>query len=249
MMGILPFGMVTILLLTLVSFKTYPARIWSSKTIAPESTWYGKNNKLSQGIWKPAYHVGTFLGKKGAMLLKRQKSQEVKFTQIDSSLNGRVLNSTTTPQTILLLQNNGNLKQTTNGTESIIYSSQTAPLWAPIKLVYGGNTRCATAEGSNNARITFSPCGIPSRQHWRLAQDGSVLNRGWNSCLDIGADNIPKSNTCNPNKATQKWSWKNGYLRNETGGKRKCLKTKSTWGDHWSSKISDCTGLKMSWNS
>jgi hypothetical protein len=210
--------MVTILLLTLVSFKAYPLKIWSSKTISPESTWEGIGNKLSQSNWKPANHIATFLGRPGAMLFKlKLKQNQIIATHIDSSLNGRVLNSTNIPKTYVLLHNNGTLEHTADGKKSIIYSSsKTAPLWAPIKLMDKGYTRCVTAWGSNNAVITFDPCNRESRQQWRLAKDGSILNRVLNSCLDISADNSPQSNTCNPEKATQKWSWEDGYLRNET---------------------------------
>jgi hypothetical protein len=59
--------------------------------------------------------------------------------------------------------------------------------------------------------------------------------------LDIGANNSSQSNTCDPNKATQKWSWKDGYLRNGIG-KGKCLKVKLAKGDSWSPEFSDCQG-------
>jgi hypothetical protein len=87
------------------------------------------------------------------MLLKlqQQNNQTIKFTQIDSSLYGRVLNPTTIPKTYLILKNNGNLDQVADGKKSIIYSSQTA-------LFNGTSIYCATALGSNNAGITFRPC-------------------------------------------------------------------------------------------
>ncbi len=134
MMGLLTFGMVTILLLTLVSTSTIPLKLWSSNTISPESTWVGRGNQLSQGIWKPANHIATFLGRPGAMLFKLQQQQnnEIIATYIDSSLNGRVLNSTTIPNTFLILQNNGNLEHTADGQQSIIYSSKTAPIRLPL---------------------------------------------------------------------------------------------------------------------
>jgi hypothetical protein len=110
MMGISTFGMVTILLLTLVSIQANPSKIWSSNTVPPWDT------------WQPANHVTTF--KAGGVAVRKFK--DGLFTNIDPPLNGQIINPTTIPNSYLLLRNNGNLDQTADGRTSPIYTSNTA---------------------------------------------------------------------------------------------------------------------------
>jgi hypothetical protein len=225
MMGLLTFGMVTILLLTLVTFEANPAKIWSSNTIAPESTWEGIGNQLSQSNWKPANHIATFLGKEGAMLLKlQQQNNQINFTQIDSSLNGRVLNPTTIPNTFLLLENNGNLWQTTNGLRTTVYRSRNFFMSAPIQW---GN-HCLTGTSASNlttfdrSLVRFGPDF--EYQQWMHRENGQVVNMRSNSCLDVGTGNSTRMNTCDSTKSTQKWMWVNGYLQVTISKVTSCLK-------------------------
>ncbi len=109
MMGILPFGMVTILLLNLVSNDTLPLKITVFNLIPPYSTWEGQGNQVSLGNWQPAYHVTTFRNTEGVWVRRLQQGQ---LTNIDNSLNGIVLNGATNiPGSVFQLQNDGNIVQ------------------------------------------------------------------------------------------------------------------------------------------
>ncbi len=253
MMGILTFGMVTILLLTLVSFKAAPLRIWSSNTISPNSTWKGNDTKLSQGIWKPAYHIATFLGKRGAMIFELQQDEQAKFTKIDSSLNGRILNSTTIPKTYFLLRNNGELLITADGRRTPVYRSRnvySAPIeWWSRESV----RRCLTTSASN--LTTFDLCKR-FYSTWMHRENGQVVNVGSNSCLDVGTGNSARNNTCDSTKSTQKWKWVNGYLQVTISNVTSCLKAIPRTIDlnpnpnpnSFNSVIGLCDGPRMAWN-
>jgi hypothetical protein len=242
MMGLLPFGMVTILLLTLVSFKANPLRLWSSNTNSPSSTWTGLGNQLSLGNWIPAGHVTTF--ESG---VKVEKFQDGSLTDIHSSLNGQILNPTTIPKSYFLLQNNGNLVQTAYGLSTPIYNSKTAPVFAPIQLVDGTSTRCITATAPN--LISFNDClDRNSTQLWKHNSNSQVVNQGTGLCLDGAAGGSARSNTCDSRKASQKWSWVNGYLQVTVSRKTSCLKATGTAGTSSNSVIGVCTGPRMAWN-
>ena len=232
MTELLTFGMVTILLLTLVSTSTLPLKLWSSNTIAPYSTWEGPNNQLDLGNWKPSGHVTTFNSG-----VKVEKYDNGQFTDIHSSLNGRILNSTTIPNSYFLLQNNGNLVQTADGRSTPIYNSNTAPLWAPIQWSDGSSKRCVTTSASN--LISFDLCnGRSNTQLWKHNSNLQVVNQLTGLCLDGTAGSSARSNTCDTSKASQKWSWVNGYLKLFATGK--CLKVNSA--------IGTCDGPLLAWN-
>jgi hypothetical protein len=241
MMETSAFGMVTILSLTVVSNKTSPHKIWSSKTIAPESTWQGMNSLLSQGNWTPAYHVDTFLGRPGAKIVKLNEGQ---LSQIDASLNGQVINATTIFDTCLHLRNDGNLIQIASYSTNPIYTSLTAPLWAPIQLRGRTSTSCITASASNVTSL--NTCVGQANQQWMLNKINQVVNQGTGTCLDVATDNSARSNKCDSRKSTQKWSWVDGYLKLTATGK--CLKVKSAIGTSFSLETGRCPGLRMAWN-
>ena len=245
MTELLTFGMVTILLLTLVSNSTLPLKLWSSNTTAPYSTWEGQGNQLSNGMWSPAGHVTTFRNTQG---LKVQKLQQGQLTNIHNSLNGILLNgSTNIPDSVFQLQNDGNIVQLFPTFSTVFLgSSLTAPLWAPIQLANGTSTRCITASGTNNV-TSLNPCmGRISTQQWMLRSNKQVFNNGTGLCLDVAADNSARSNTCVSTKSTQQWRWENGYLKLSATGK--CLKVKSAIGTSFSLETGLCDGPRMVWN-
>jgi hypothetical protein len=252
MTEILPFGMVTLLLLTLVSFMDHPVLRWSSHTTAPGSTWKGKDSHLANGTWTPAYHVGTFLGKKGAMLLKVEEKNGggVKVSNIDPSLNGKLLEPTKIPKSFLVLRNSGDLIQTADGRTDSIYKSPSAPTFAPIRVNQYSNgilrTLCLTA--LPKSVTSFETCRHNSNQRWTLHQ-GYVYNWGTKTCLEIGADNSPLNKKCKLSNKSQKWQWSFGRLSSSAVVKSQpCLN--SIWnGNSYQSKISHCNeGPRMYWN-
>ncbi len=242
-MGILPFGMVTILLLTLVSNSTLPLKLWSSNTVSPYSTWTGLGNQVSRGRWEPSEYVTTFYSG-----VKVQKIGYESLIDIDPPLNGRIIYPTTISNSYLLLRNNGNLDQTADGRTSLgpIYSSKTAPVFAPIQLAFGASTRCITAVRTNNVTTLNACMGRADNQRWMLNSNSQVFNNRTSTCLDVAADFSARSNKCDSKKSTQKWHWDNGYLKLTATGK--CLKVKSASGTAFSLETGLCTGPRMAWN-
>jgi hypothetical protein len=241
MMGLLPFGMVTILLLTLVSNSMLPLTRWSSKTISPKSTWTGTGNQDSLGNWWPSNYVTTFDSGVKIQKFNRNNGQ---LSNIDATLNGQVVASTTATNSYFLLRNNGNLDQVAGDTT--IYTSRTAPLYAPIQWSNGASTRCITGVRPNNV-ISFNLCAHRAiNQQWMLRSNGQVYNYGAMKCLDVAADNSAQSNICDSTKSTQKWRWENGYLKLIATGK--CLRVKSAIGTSFSLETGLCDGPRMVWN-
>jgi hypothetical protein len=222
-----------------VSYPTIPLKLWSSNTTAPDSTWQGTNNKLAEGTWSPSDYVTTF----NSGVKVQKKSGYEPFTDIHSSLNGQVLNATTISNSYLLLRNDGNLVQTADGRSTPIYTSKTAPVFAPIQWSDGSSKRFVTASASKI--ISFDLCNDrSSTQLWKHNSNGQVVNQGTSLCLDGAAGSSARSNTCDSKKASQKWKWVNGYLQVTS-----CLKAiPGTIDTSFMSLIGVCTGPRMAWN-
>ncbi len=229
-------------MLTLVSTSTIPLKLWSSKTVSPKSTWTGQGNQLSLGTWFPSDYVTTF--KSGGV--KVQKFHAQRLTNIDPPLNGQIINPTTISNSYLLLRNNGNLDQVADGLSTPIYSSKTAPVFAPIQLAGGASTRCITAVRTSNVTTLNACMGRADNQRWMLKSNKQVFNSFTGTCLDVAADFSARSNKCDSTKSTQKWSWVDGYLKLTATGK--CLKVKSASGTAFSLETGLCTGPRMAWN-
>jgi hypothetical protein len=234
-----------------VSLMDHPVLRWSSETTAPGSTWKEKDSRLANGTWTPAYHVGTFLGKKGAKLLKVEEKENggVKVSNIDPSLNGKLLEPTTIPNSFLVLRNSGDLIQTADGRTNSIYKSPSAPTFAPIRVNRNSKgiiqTFCLTA--LPNSGTSFETCKQNSNQRWTLHQ-GHVYNWGTKRCLEIGAKNSPLNKKCNLSKKSQKWQWSFGRLSSSAVKFQPCLN--SIWnGNSYQSTIGHCNeGPRMNWN-
>jgi hypothetical protein len=229
MMETSAFGMVTILSLTSVSSRKLPVKLWSAGTLSSESTWDGKGSRLEKGTWKPANYVGTFEGKRGAKVKKLSKngqSSNFKLTDINSS-SSVVLNATQISNTYLLLRNDGEVVQyqVDNSITTAVYTSNTAPKFAPIQWSNATSTLCLTA-ASKNADVSFRLCDRQKGQQWMFNSDKQVLNQGTGGCLDGTSGKSARSSSCDSENTLQNWYWDKGYLR--LGSKSgNCLKVKS----------------------
>jgi hypothetical protein len=244
-----------------VSSRTLPMKIWSSNTIPPESTidtvtttsieksttdTVTTTSIVARSLtnnWSPAYHVASFSDG-----VKVQKSQFGRLTAIHAALTEQVLEPASKPNSYLVLRNDGSLHQVADGLSTPIASLQTAPLWAPIQLADGSSTRCVTVSASN--LISFDLCnGRIETQKWMLRNNGQVFNQGTGLCLDVGAGSSARSNTCDWTKASQKWSWVNGYLQVTLNSGTHCLKAiPGTIDTSFSSAIGTCDGPLLAWN-
>jgi hypothetical protein len=245
-MAISTFGMVTILLLTLVTSQTLPVKLWSSNTTSPHSTWEGSNNKLGLGTWKPSYYVVDFLGKPGATIQKRQQNV---LTTINPSLNGKVLNPTTIPDTFLIFTREGDLKQTYGNANTDIFSFKnpalSANIWSKQK-----TSHCVQFPTVPNNPISFAPCNQQSlTQRSKLVDKRQVYSMG-KLCLDVSGSSAI-GNTCNPNKATQNWKWNNvtSFLQVIVASQTRCLRINTVaTGTSFGSVIGACdAGAKLTW--
>ncbi len=168
-------------------------------------------------------------------------------------MNGQILNSTTIPNSYFLLQNNGNLVQTADGLSTPIYNSNTAPLSAPIQWSDGSSKRCVIASASN--LISFDLCNDRnSTQLWKHnSNTRQVVNQLTSLCLDGAARSSvrssARSNTCDSKKASQKWSWVDGYSQVTVSRVTSCLKAiPGTIDTSFNSVIGVCDGPRMAWN-
>ena len=223
------FGMVTILSLTLVSSRKLPVKLWSAGTISSNSTWEGKGNQLAKGTWQPANYVGTFRNGEGPKVKKVSKKakkngneNDLIFNDVQFSSTGAVPTAST--NSYLLLRNDGEVVQYEKG--NAVFTSNTAPEFAPIQWSNATSTLCLTAV-SKNADASFSLCnGRADNQRWMLNSNKQVVNYG-GLCLEGATGSSARSNTCGKDKVSQKWYWDSGYLRlGSTSGD--CLKVIGT---------------------